>query len=242
VALMQEAANSFLESGTAQVVAQGVVSIGDGDYRWVVSDVVTTSQSTIDQARGGVGFVVVNSGVLLVENSTNGEQTRVAAGEAVLVQPGEQQTWMALGAEEASFRTIELISASTSPGSGTVAFESQPFVGTGARNDLDLVQDVIGPDESLVIPAGSIPTLVTIDAGLANVATEAGDVLSLGAGEAVSLPGALTITAGEGGATLSVAVVGSAGCTGPQGAPPPPTRGGIEIEQEIGRAAGRGRG
>lgn len=231
VALMQDAESPSPESGTAQIVAQGVVTIDDGDLSWVVSEAAAPSQSSLDEARRGPGFVIVNGGVILVEDTRNGDQTRLASGEAALVQPGLPQTWTSLGSEDASFRTIELVSAGAAAGSGTVAFESEPFTGTGARNDLELVQDVMGPGGTLVIPTGALPTLVLIDAGVADIATEAGDVLSLGAGEAVSLSGALTVTAGEEGATLSIALTGPAVVATAQAAATPAAEGVIEIEQ-----------
>lgn len=231
VALMQEAEGPPPESGTAQVVAQGVVAIGDGDNRWVISDAVLAAQSSLEAAQSSPGFVIVNSGTLLLERARNGEQSRLAAGEAALFRPGEQQAWTALGAEDATTRTIELVTADSAVGSGTVAFESEPFAGTGARNDLDLVQDVMGPGGTLVIPAGTLPTLVAVDGGVADIATEAGDVLSLGAGEAVSLAGALTVTAGEPGATLSIAIIGPTVASTAPAAATPAAEGVIEIEQ-----------
>lgn len=230
VALLQDAESPPPESATAQVVAQGVVAIGDGDYRWVVSDAVVAAQGSLEEVRSGQGFVIVNGGVLLVEDTGNGEQIRLAAGEAALVRPDARQSWTSLGADDATLRTIELVSADASPGSRTVAFESAPFPGTGARNDLDLLQDVMGPGGTLVIPAGALPTLVAVDGGVANIATEAGDVLSLGIGESVSLSGALTITAGEQGATISVAATGPAVVSTAQAAATPAAEAVIEIE------------
>jgi hypothetical protein len=52
--------------------------------------------------------------------------------------------------------------------------------------------------------------LVLVDAGTADVATESGDVISLGTGEAASFTGQLIITAGAEGANVSVVEVGPA--------------------------------
>ena len=60
------------------------------------------------------------------------------------------------------------------------------------------------------VPAGSLPALVLIDAGAADVATESGDVISLGVGEAASFTGQVIITAGAEGASVSVVEVGPA--------------------------------
>jgi hypothetical protein len=62
----------------------------------------------------------------------------------------------------------------------------------------------------MTIPAGALPTLVLILDGVAEVASETGDVFSLGAGEVVTLSGPLVVTATENGATLIAAYAGPA--------------------------------
>ena len=91
-----------------------------------------------------------------------------------------------------------------------VQFTSEPFPGPGARHDLDLVRDALGPDGTLTVPAGALPTLVLVLDGVAEVASETGDVFSLGGGEAVSLTGQLVVTATENGATVIAAYTGPA--------------------------------
>ena len=61
----------------------------------------------------------------------------------------------------------------------------------------------MAPAAQTVIPAGALPTLVLILSGGADVTTEAGDVFSLGADEAVALSGSLVITAAENGAEVA---------------------------------------
>jgi hypothetical protein len=62
----------------------------------------------------------------------------------------------------------------------------------------------------MTIPAGAVPTLVLVLDGVAEVASEAGDVFSLGEGEAVSLTGPVEVTATESGATVTAAYAGPA--------------------------------
>jgi hypothetical protein len=196
------------ESGTAQVVAQGVAGIGDGELRWVVEQRTAPPPANAADAVSNLGFLVVDAGVLLVEDTGSGAQARLPAGEAVLTTAGTEQTRAALGAENAVYYELALTEAGSAP--AQALFGSEPFAGPGTRHDLDLLQDVLGPGAQVTIPAGALPTLVLATAGVAQVATEAGDVVSLGAGQAIALSGALVVTGAENGAAISAVYVGPA--------------------------------
>ena len=199
------------ESGTAQVVAQGVVNVGSGDLRWQVTDRVAELPGNADPVESEQGFVIVKSGVLLLEDTGTGNQYRLPAGEAALTGAQANQERVALGSDVASYHDVALVPADDSvPADETVIYASEPFPGPGARHDLDLMQDVLEAGGQWSVPAGSLPTLVLIDAGAADVATESGDVVSLGAGEAASFAGQVIITAGAEGAGVSVVAVGPA--------------------------------
>jgi hypothetical protein len=75
---------------------------------------------------------------------------------------------------------------------------------------MDLLRDALGPGETMTIPAGALPTLILVLEGVAEIASETGDVFSLGEGEAISLPGPLVVTATENGASVTAAYTGSA--------------------------------
>jgi len=60
----------------------------------------------------------------------------------------------------------------------------------------------------MTVPAGALPTLVLVLDGVAEIASETGDIFSLGEGEAVSLSGPVTVTATENGATVAAAYIG----------------------------------
>ena len=69
------------ESGTAQVVAQGVANIVGGDLRWEVIEQTAPPPANATPVTSELGFIVVESGVLLVEDLDTGEQHRLPAGE-----------------------------------------------------------------------------------------------------------------------------------------------------------------
>jgi hypothetical protein len=210
-AFYQSAADVSPESGTAQVVAQGVVALGDGDLRWQVTDRVAELPGNAEPIESEEGFVIVQSGVLLMEDTRSGNQYRLPAGEAALTGAQASQERVALGSEVASYHDVVLVPADEAvPANETVIYASEPFPGPGARHDLDLLQDALPAGGQWSVPAGSLPTLVLVDAGVVDVALETGDVISLGAGEAASFGGQIIITAGAEGAAVSVVAVGPA--------------------------------
>jgi hypothetical protein len=216
-------------SGTAQVVAQGVVDIPDGDIRWEITERSAPPPANATESRSGLGFLIVDSGVLLAENLATGEQQRLPQGEALLTPGDLEQLLTALGSDPAAYRSLSLVDANAAaPAGGTVQFTSEPFTGPGARHDLDLVRDALGPGATMTIPAGVLPTLVVVLDGVADVASETGDVFSLGGDEAVSLAGPVVVTATENGATVIAAYTGPAVPQLEAGATPVPGRRVIE--------------
>lgn len=232
-ALMQIPDEPSPESGTAQVVAQGVVEIGGGDLRWQVTERTAQPPANAAEVSSALGFVTVDSGVMLVEDLATGEQYRLPAGEAALFTADARQSRVALGSDVATYRDLALVDvAAEVPADGTTTFQSDPFTGTGARNDLDLLHDALAPAASMLLPAGNLPTLIVVLDGAAAVTTEGGDVISLGSGEATSLLGALTVTAGENGASIAAAYTGPAAPTLAQAAGTPSAGRAVESAED----------
>jgi hypothetical protein len=199
-------------TGAAQVVAQGVVNIDGADLRWEVSEQAAPLPANAVAVTSDPGFLIGDAGVILVEDVETGEQWRVPEGEAILTRLGAQQVRAALGSGAAVYLHLGLVGV---PAEGAVEeegviFASEPFTGPGARHDLDLLQAELAPAQTMEIPAGALPSLVFLLNGRADVTTEAGDVISLGVGEAASVAGALVFTASENGAEVAVATVGPA--------------------------------
>ena len=196
-------------TGTSQVVAQGVVAMPEGDLRWDVTARTAPPPANASPMTGSLGFLVVTEGVLLVEDGETGEQVRLPAGEAVLVAPGATQTRVALGSAPAVYDEIALVAAAaTAAEDAPPLFSSDAFPGSGGRHDLDLLHDELPPGAEMIVPDGAVPSLVLVRDGGAQVTTEAGDVISLGRGEAVSLDGQLVVTATESGAGVAATYAG----------------------------------
>ncbi|MCC7022539.1 MAG: hypothetical protein IT338_06910 [Thermomicrobiales bacterium] len=209
-ALMQLPDEPSPESGTAQVVAQGVVGIGKGDLRWEVTEQTAPPPGNANPVTSGLGFITVDSGVMLVEDLGTGAQQRLAAGEAALTLPGAEQARVALGSDVAGYHQLLLVSGASETAPANASFISDPFTGTGDRHDVDLLQDALAPGATMAIPAGALPALVVVLDGSASVTTESGDVVSLGTGEAIALTGSLVVTAAENGADVAAVYTGPA--------------------------------
>jgi hypothetical protein len=196
-------------SGTSQVIAQGVVDIQDGDLRWQITEGTAPPPANAAASRSDLGFLIVDSGVLLAEDVATGEQHRLPPGEAMLTLDGAEQVRAAMGSEPAVYRSLALVGADdTPPDDDSLLFTSEAFPGPGARHDVDLLRDALGPSGTMTIPAGAVPTLVLVLDGVAELTSETGDVFSLGEGEAISLTGPVVVTATENGATVTAAYIG----------------------------------
>ncbi len=211
IAFLQVPDEPTPKSGSAQVVAQGVVAVTDGDLRWQVSERTAPPPANASPLTSDPGFLITRTGVILVEDVETGEQQRLPSGEAMVARPATEQIRVALGADAATYYEVALVDVSAPESDdGTLLFQGEAFAGPGARHDLDLLQDALGPGATLAIPGGVLPTLAIVLTGAADVTTEAGDVISLGAGESVALNGPLVITAAENGAEISAVYTGPA--------------------------------
>ena len=211
------------KSGTAQVAAQGVIDVGGGDLRWQVTSRTASPPANAAPQMSQPGFLIVDEGVMLVEDLSSGAQHRLPAGEAVLTTPGSEQLRVALGSDAAAYLDIALVDAATLPEDASgLLFTSEGFPGLGARHDMDLLADTLPAGVPMTVPGGALPTLVLVRAGSADVTTDAGDIISLADDEAVALSGAVVVTGTGEGAEVVAVVTGPAvpRLSAPSGATP----------------------
>jgi len=90
-------------SGPAQVIAQGVVPLPEGDAVWrTVRTRAPLPQDSPFEERP-LGFVLASSGPLLLVDQGSGEQVRLGTGEAAIVADGTVQQRSSLGAQPVSY-------------------------------------------------------------------------------------------------------------------------------------------
>lgn len=205
VAARQTPTDPSPATGDARVVAQGVVAVGPGDLVWRVVGATAEPPANMAPIAAATGFVLAADGAILIEEA-DGDQVRLAAGEATLTRQDDTQRRAALGPAATGYWALELVPAGGAEAEAAT-FASPAFAGPGSRHDVDLVGASLDPGEVVNLPAGAVPSLLLVTAGSVEVATAAGEVVPLAAGEALSADGALTVTGLEG-AAIAVVVVG----------------------------------
>jgi len=191
-------------TGHAAVIAQGVEPLPDETVRWQVENI---SINPVGAPFGveGPGFVVADRMPLLVTNRLQ-EVVRLAPGEATFVSAGGA-TVASLSNSIAKAKTIFVNSASVDADDALFAGDS--FAAPEGRRDIDLVRDVLKPNEHSKITNGDVPAGILVLKGSITVENTDGDKLDLSAGKAGELSGPLSITAsGQSSASFVVGVIG----------------------------------
>src|SRR5688500_16460391 len=189
-------------SGPAQVIAQGVFALPEGDAVW--RTVRTRALLPLDAPfeERPLGFVLASSGPLLLVDQRSGEQVRLGSGEVAIVPAGIVQQRSSLGPQPVSYLSIELVGvdAPPPPADATVLQPGQPFPSPAGLHDLDLLSAALNAGEAFTIPDSGAKNVVLITDGAANVGRPGGDAVVLLAGEAASFSGELEVSgAADGG-------------------------------------------
>ncbi len=209
-AWLQAPADPSPATGDAQVVAQGVAALGTGDLAWRVTSHSAPLPSDAVVVDTSLGFLLAESGVLLVADVASDGRARLAAGEAMFAQEGTRQVRASLGGSEGAYYEIDLVSAADAKttGGGDLRYAGKAFAGPGADHDIDLVRDAIASGKTATIPSGVTPSIVLVTTGSVKVATASGAPVELASGEAAAFNGPLRVTANEEDAVFAAAVVG----------------------------------
>lgn len=228
-AARQSDAGFTLVSGHAQVIAQGVVELPQGQAVWrtVRARAPGAAEATFE-ARP-LSFVFASSGPLLLVDGHTGEQSRLGVGEGSLVRNGTIQQRSSLANDAVTYLTIELVGATASdPVDGTVLETGAPFASPTGLHDLDLLADTLAGGENLTIPDSGTENLFLVTAGAAAVTSPEGGSEVLLAGESVTFAGEQSVApAPDSDAPVSflVAIIGPevpAPALPPQAAEPSP--------------------
>jgi len=188
--------------GDAQVIAQGVAPLPDGDTVWRLVRGVAGEADDAEATERPLGFVLPQQSPLLL--SGGGRQERVAVGEAAFVAGGAEQARGKVGNGPGEYLALELVAeddAESDPGDdGEVVYAGDAFEPPSGSRDLDLVRDLARRGEVVRIPEseGRGPALAVALTGTVEIQTNGGgDPIPLAAGEALSVSGSFTITAVE---------------------------------------------
>ena len=194
-AAAQEAAEVTFSpaSGTAQVIAQGVTPLPEGNVVWRTVRARALPLADAPFEAQPLSFVLATTGPLLLTND-DGAQIHLGTGEAALTPGGTVQQRASLSGQEVSFLSIELVpEAAAPPANATVLQPGAPFAAPGGAHDLDLVADLLGSGESLTIPDSGGKNVILVTDGAATVGKPDGGSAVLLAGEAASFSGELLV-------------------------------------------------
>src|SRR5919112_715758 len=188
-------------SGPAQVIAQGVVALPEGDAVWRTVRTRALLPPDAPFEERALGFVLASSGPLLLVDQGSGAQVRLGTGEAAIVPAGTVQQRSSLGAQPVSYLSIELVGvdAAPPPADATVLQPGQPFPAPAGRHDPDLLSATLVAGEAFTVPDSGATNVVLITDGAANVGRPDGEAAVLLAGEADSFSGELQVSAASAG-------------------------------------------
>lgn len=216
-------------TGHAQVIANGVSALPAARLAWrIVEDTAEPRDQAVAEERA-LGFALADQQAILLSNQLTAGQTRLAAGEASFVAAGSLEQRSSLAESPAPYYRFALVPAeqAAEAGGDLLLFGGDAWdAPTGEQFDLDLVRDVVEPNEGSTISAGNAPTLVLATSGTVEVEAADAAPVRLDAGEAGNFTGELSIFGiGTAPAAYVAAVIG------PEvPLPPAPPTGSITID------------
>ena len=199
-------------TGHAQVIAQGVSAMPAARLAWrIVQDTAEPRDQAVPEERA-LGFTLADQQAILVYDQRTAGQTRLAGGEASFVPAGSLEQRSSLSESPAPYYRFALVPAeqATEAGGDRLIFGGDAWnAPAGEQFDLDLVRDVVDPNEASTIPAGNAPTLVLATSGTIEVEAAGAAPVRIDAGEAGNFTGQLSILGiGASPAAFVAAVVG----------------------------------
>lgn len=188
-------------TGTAQVVAQGLTELPDGELVWRLVERTAQPRGVAEPGTRTTSWVFAREESILLTSMDSGEPVdiaRLAPGEAFLVQGGTNQIRASEGDAPATYLTFELVPASqaSSTGSGRLIWATSAFTAPDGQRDLDLVANRLPTGAQTEIPfLGGQIAIVAVD-GVLEVTTADGVITTLSAGEAEVFETGVTIVSG----------------------------------------------
>jgi Bacterial TSP3 repeat len=204
----------------AAVVAQGVGAMPAELVAWrVVRDVAELPGAARFEERA-IGFTVAGADAILLTDQLDGEQTRLAAGEAAFVAEATDQMRESLGEAPSPYYRLALVPSADAgfTNGDQLVFAGGEFEAPSGRRDLDLVQARLGLEQTTQFPATGFQTVLLATAGRLEILVEGSEPIGIEAGQAGTVLGAFALRGASEG--VAEAVVG---LIGPEVPPPPAT-------------------
>ncbi len=186
------APNADPATGHAQVIAQAVLDLPEGNLAWSVTTIVAEEQPAGLPTDGVPGFVLGAEGAAVVRTAA-GSRTILASGEAQAVRPDTDLTVQAVGSDPASLALLTLGRAGGDDLGAAIA-ANEAFPSPGGTRYIELIGDVLAEGESAALAAGTAPTLVLVTEGSLVLAVADDEPQAVAAGETALVSGDLVVT------------------------------------------------
>jgi hypothetical protein len=185
--------------GAAQVVAQGLSELPEGDLVWRIVEREALPRGEAQPGERVTSYVIARDETILLTNIVDGQMIDVAylaPGEAFLVPEGTSQIRSSLTDQPATYLSFELVPAASADqtGSGTLLFTTPSFQAPDGLRDVDLVANVLRPGDESIIPYTGGPVAVFATDGVIDIiSNDTGDTATLQPGEMAVFNGEVTI-------------------------------------------------
>lgn len=193
--------------GAAQVVAQGLSELPEGELVWRIVERQALPRGEAQPGERVTSYVIARDESILLTDVNNGELTDVAylaPGEAYLVPEGTSQIRSSLTDQPVTYLSFELVPAASADqtGSGILLFTTSAFTAPEGLRDVDLVANVLGMgDESTIPYTGGPVSVFATDGTIDIISVDTGETTTLQPGEMAVFDGEITIR-GAGGASV----------------------------------------
>jgi hypothetical protein len=185
--------------GAAQVVAQGLSELPEGDLVWRIVERQALPRGEAQPGERVTSYVIARDETILLTNVVDGNMVDVAylaPGEAFLVPEGTSQIRSSLTDQPATYISFELVPAASADqtGSGTLLFTTSTFQAPSGLRDVDLVANVLRQGDESVIPYTGGPVAVFATDGVIDIiSNDTGETATLQPGEMAVFNGDVTI-------------------------------------------------
>lgn len=185
--------------GAAQVVAQGLSELPEGDLVWRIVERQALPRGEAQPGERVTSYVIARDETILLTNVIDGKLIDVAylaPGEAFLVPEGTSQIRSSLTDQPATYISFELVPAASADqtGSGTLLFTTSTFQAPAGLRDVDLVANVLRQGDESVIPYTGGPVAVFATDGVIDIiSNDTGETATLQPGEMAVFNGDVTI-------------------------------------------------
>ncbi len=188
-------------TGSAQVVAQGLTDLPDGELVWRLVEREALPRGEAESGARVTGWVFAREESIILIDSDGDEPVdvaRLAPGEAFMVLEGTNQIRASDSDTPTTYLSFELVPASraSSTGSGRLIWATAAFTPPDGQRDLDLVANrlPVGAQSEIPYLGGQI-AIVAVD-GTLEVTSADGTTTILSGGQAEVFDTGVTIVSG----------------------------------------------